>query len=294
MKLLILLFFILPHLVIWGDSIDSILIWPGDAPGETNGEVPPEKVIPAKNADDVLRISNVSEPTITFFPADPKIANQSAVLVCPGGGYNILAYQHEGTDVCKWLNSFGVTAVLLKYRVPRRNGREKHEAPLQDAQRAMRLIRKDAKELNVNPNKVGILGFSAGGNLAVMASTEFKKKTYPLIDSADELSCRPDFSLLIYPAYLVDRKERKQLFPAIQVTPECPPCFFAHTGDDHVPAEGSALLYLALERAGVIGNELHLYPFGGHGYGMKKSEQMVATWPSRAQDWMNTMGWLKK
>ncbi|MBT7406885.1 MAG: alpha/beta hydrolase, partial [Opitutae bacterium] len=269
-------------------------IWPGDAPGETKGEVPPEKVIPAKNADDVLRISNVSKPTITFFPADPKIANQSAVLVCPGGAYNILAYQHEGTDVCKWLNSFGVTAVLLKYRVPRRNGREKHEAPLQDAQRAIRLIRRDAKEFNVNPNKVGILGFSAGGNLAVMASTEFKKKTYPFIDSADKLSCRPDFSLLIYPAYLVDRKERKQLFPAIQVSPECPPCFFAHTGDDHVPAEGSALLYLALERAGVIGNELHLYPFGGHGYGMKKSGKMVATWPSRAKDWMNTMGWLNK
>ena len=151
---MILLFFILPHLVIWGDSIDCILIWPGDAPGETKGEVPPEKVIPAKNADDVLRISNVSKPTITFFPADPKIANQSVVLVCPGGAYNILAYQHEGTDVCKWLNSFGVTAVLLKYRVPRRNGREKHEAPLQDAQRAIRLIRRDAKEFNVNPNKV--------------------------------------------------------------------------------------------------------------------------------------------
>jgi acetyl esterase/lipase len=294
MKFFLKVFFLLPSLIVFGESLSNISIWPIIAPGEKKDEVGPETELPPKNDKDVLRISNVSNPSIKFFPADYKITNQVAVLVCPGGAYNILAYEHEGTDVCKWLNSFGVTGVLLKYRVPRRRGREKHEAPLQDVQRAMGLIRRDAIKYNINPNKLGILGFSAGGNLAVMASTSFNKRTYSKVDSADELSCRPDFAILIYPAYLVDRKERNQLIPEIKITPECPPCFFAHAGDDHVPAEGSALLYLALKKAGVKGNELHLYPFGGHGYGMKKSNDFVSTWPNRAKDWMDAMGWLKK
>lgn len=273
---------------------DVIFLWPGEAPGEKKGEIEAEFEKPPKDSSDVLRISNVSKPSMKIFPADPKKANGAAVLVCPGGGYSILAYEHEGLDVCEWLNSFGVTAILLKYRVPRRKGREKHDAPLQDAQRAMGLIRQNAKEWNIAKDKIGILGFSAGGNLAVMMATSFKARTYPKLDNSDEVSCRPDFSILIYPAYLVNRKDRSQLFPEVQVSPECPPCFFAHTGDDHVPAEGSALLYLALEEAGVIGNELHLYPFGGHGYGMRKSKNFVSTWPSRAKEWMSAIGVLKK
>lgn len=279
---------------LFAEPLKDIFIWPQDAPNEEKGEVGPEEIKSPKDKNDVLRISNVSRPSITVFPADPKLANGSAVLVCPGGAYNIIAYEHEGLDVCEWLNSFGVTAILLKYRVPRRQGREKHEAPLQDAQRAIGLIRKDAKRWNINPGKIGILGFSAGGNLAIMASTSFKVRTYEKLDQADEFSCRPDFAILIYPAYLVDRKDRQKLFPEIKVSSDCPPAFFAHSGDDHVPAEGSALLYLALEQAGVEGNELHLYPFGGHGYGMRKSENFVSTWPIRAQEWMGAMGWLKK
>lgn len=279
---------------LFAEPLKDIFIWPQDAPNEEKGEVGPEEKKSPKDKNDVLRISNVSRPSITVFPADPKLANGSAVMVCPGGAYNILAYEHEGLDVCEWLNSFGVTAILLKYRVPRRQGREKHEAPLQDAQRAIGLIRKDAKRWNINPGKIGILGFSAGGNLAIMASTSFKVRTYEKLDQADEFSCRPDFAILIYPAYLVDRKDRQKLFPEIKVSSDCPPAFFAHSGDDHVPAEGSALLYLALEQAGVVGNELHLYPFGGHGYGMRKSENFVSTWPIRAQEWMGAMGWLRK
>ena len=279
---------------LFAEPLKDIFIWPQDAPNEEKGEVGPEEKKSPKDKNEVLRISNVSRPSITVFPADPKLANGSAVMVCPGGAYNILAYEHEGLDVCEWLNSFGVTAILLKYRVPRRQGREKHEAPLQDAQRAIGLIRKDAKRWNINPGKIGILGFSAGGNLAIMASTSFKVRTYEKLDQADEFSCRPDFAILIYPAYLVDRKDRQKLFPEIKVSSDCPPAFFAHSGDDHVPAEGSALLYLALEQAGVVGNELHLYPFGGHGYGMRKSENFVSTWPIRAQEWMGAMGWLKK
>jgi acetyl esterase/lipase len=273
---------------------DVIFLWPGEAPGEKKGEVGPEVEKLPSNPGDVVRISNVSKPSIRIFPADPLISNGTAVLVCPGGAYNILAYEHEGVDVCEWFNSFGVTAILLKYRVPRRMEREKHDAPLQDAQRAMGLLRQQSEKWNINPNKIGILGFSAGGNLAVMVSTSFQARTYEMLDQSDEVSCRPDFSILIYPAYLVDRKDRNELFPEVKVSAECPPCFFAHTGDDHVPAEGSALLYLALQKAGVVGNELHLYPFGGHGYGMRKTKDLVSSWPSRAKEWMNTIGVIEK
>ncbi len=280
--------------MIFGAPSKDFRVWPGLAPGEQKGEIESEAIIPPKNENDVRRISNVSEPSFKIFQSAPGISNGTAVIVCPGGAYNILAYEHEGIDVCEWLNSFGVTAILLKYRVPRRKNREKHAAPLQDVQRAIGIVRKDAAKWDIDPNKIGILGFSAGGHLAVMASTSFASRSYSLLDKSDEFSCRPDFAVLIYPAYLVDRKKRNQLFPEIKVTPDCPPCFFAHTGDDHVPAEGSALLYLALEKAGVEGNELHLYPSGGHGYGMRKSGKAVSTWPKRAKRWMEAMGWLKK
>jgi len=292
MKFNFMVFIILFGLSLMADPSREIFLWPSGAPGEKKDEVPPETIIAPKNKSDVQRISNVSQPSIKVFFAPEKIANGTTVLVCPGGGYNILAFEHEGVDVCKWLNSIGVTAVLLKYRVPRRKGRLKHDAPLQDAQRAMGIIRKNSNDWNINPAKIGILGFSAGGNLAVMTATTFDSRSYTKVDSSDDFSCRPDFAILIYPAYLVDRKERNSLFPEIKVTADSPPCFFAHTGDDHVPAEGSILLYLALKKAGVTGNELHVYPFGGHGYGMRESSNQVSGWPTRAKDWMNAMGWL--
>ncbi len=281
-----------PYLTCLSIPREEIRLWSSIAPGEVKGEIKEEIQIPPKDKLDVMRVTNVSIPTIKVFPAEPSVANGTAIIVCPGGAYNILAYEHEGTDVCNWLNDIGITAILLKYRVPRRKGRPKHEAPLQDAQRAISLLRKDAKRWNIEADRIGILGFSAGGNLAVMASTSFKKRTYKRIDSVDEISCRPDFAILIYPAYLLDRKKRDKLFDEIKITSDCPPCFLAHTGDDHVPAEGSALFYLALEGAGVVGSELHLYPFGGHGYGIRGSKNSVSSWPSRARDWMNSMGWL--
>ncbi len=274
-----------------GVDKETLFLWPEQAPGEVPGEIGEEKGV---TSDGILRISNVSKPSLTAFPANPKQANGTGVLVCPGGGYNILAYEHEGVAICEWLNSIGVTGFLLKYRVPRRKNRPKHEAPLQDAQRAIGMIRKNAEKWRVDPDRLGILGFSAGGNLSVMALTSHKSRTYPKVDSADDLSCRPSFGILIYPAYLVDRKKRDKLFPEIKINKATPPCFFAHTGDDHVPAEGSVLMYLELEKAGVKGNELHVYPFGGHGYGMRSSEHPVVTWPARAQQWIKAMGWLKK
>ena len=270
---------------------ETLFLWPDEVPGEVPGEVGKEK---GETRGGILRISNVSKPSLTVFPASPKNANGTSVLVCPGGGYSILAYEHEGSAICEWLNSLGVTGFLLKYRVPRRKNLPKHEAPLQDAQRAIGLIRQNAKKWKVDPDRLGILGFSAGGNLSVMALTSHQSRTYPKVDGADEFSCRPSFGILIYPAYLVDRKKRDKLFPEIKITKETPPCFFAHTGDDGVPAEGSVLMYLELEKLGVKGNELHVYPFGGHGYGMRPSDHPVVTWPARAGAWMKAMGWLKK
>ena len=260
-------------------------LWPSIPPGDVSGEVAEENV----EIKGVKRVSNVTVPTITYYLSDSAKANGTTVLVCPGGAYNILAIEHEGEDVCKWLNEIGVHAALLKYRVPRRKNREPHAAPLQDAQRAIGLIRQAGENWEVPLTKLGVLGFSAGGNLAVMTATSFNQRTYEKVDSADELSCRPDFAMPIYPAYLLDEKNQGRLAPHIKITKHCPPFFFAHTGDDRIPAEGSVLTYLALENAGVVGNELHIYSFGGHGYGLRKSDKAVSQWPDRAEAWMRSL-----
>jgi len=277
------------------DPVEVIDLWQGEVPGEVNGEIGKETISPpSSQSGHVLRIENVSHPTLSFFPAYSTKTKNTAIMVCPGGAYNILAYEHEGLDICEWLNELGVSAFLLKYRVPRRQNREKHEAPLQDAQRAMGIIRGNAQKWKIDPTKIGVLGFSAGGNLAMMTVTSFAKRTYADVDSMDRVSCRPDFGILIYPAYLVDRKDPSRLLPEIQINSQASPCFFAHTGDDQVPAEGSVLAYLALEKAGVKGNELHVYPYGGHGYGMRKSKHPVSSWPDRAEEWMRAGGWIPK
>lgn len=273
--------------------MESLCLWPSISPGDLELQIPPESSkAPLPGQNSVLRLENVSRPMISVFPAKTEAARIPAVLVCPGGAYNVLAYEHEGTEVCRWLNEIGVTGILLKYRVPRRPGRPKHEAPLQDAQRALGLIRRNAEKWKIDSGKVGILGFSAGGNLAMMALTHFDERTYPKIDEADEFSCRPDFGVLIYPAYLVDRAKPEKLFPEVRITARTPPCFFAHTGDDQVPAEGSVLAYLALEKAGVLGNELHVFPYGGHGYGIRMSKNPVSHWPARVADWMVANKWI--
>ena len=282
-KSFLLLSLVLSSLYVSAQKVEAL--WPSIPPGDVSGEVGEEKV----ETKGVKRISNVSEPSITYYLSDSAKANGTTVLVCPGGAYNILAIEHEGEDVCKWLNEIGVHAALLKYRVPRRKNREPHAAPLQDAQRAIGLIRQAGENWEVPLTKLGVLGFSAGGNLAVMTATSFNQRTYEKVDSADELSCLPDFAMPIYPAYLLDEKNQGRLAPHIKITKHCPPFFFAHTGDDRIPAEGSVLTYLALENAGVVGNELHVYSFGGHGYGLRKSEKAVSQWPDRAEAWMRSL-----
>jgi acetyl esterase/lipase len=210
------------------------------------------------------------------------------VLIFPGGGYRILAWNKEGTEVAEWLNSIGVTAFVVKYRVPARPGREKYEAPLQDAQRALGLVRQHAAEWGVDPHRVGVLGFSAGGHLAAAVSTNFDKRTYDPVDAADKLSCRPDFAVVIYPGGTVPRGESK-LSPELKVGDRTPPTFISQTEDDNARVESSIYYYLAL-KAAKVPVEMHLYPTGGHGYGLRPSKHAVSTWPQRAAEWFKATG----
>ncbi len=272
----------------------TIDLWPGQPPGET-GDVGQEKVLENKPGESkVKRITNVSHPTLTVFrPAKDKDTG-AAVVIAPGGGYNILAWDLEGEEVAAWLNSIGVTGVVLKYRVPRRPGTPGDAAPPQaqmDAQRAVRLVRGKAAEWDLDPKRIGMLGFSAGGNLTAWTATNFDKPSYEPIDDADKVSCRPDFAVLIYPAYLLN-KDHDGLAADIRVTKETPPMFLAQAGDDPVLPQNSVEMYLALKKAGVPA-ELHVYASGGHGFGLRPSGKPCSTWPQRCADWMKDRGLLK-
>lgn len=272
-------------------------LWPGNAPGdqapvgeEHDTTKPSDGLIAGQR---VIRLGNVSQPTITVYR--PPAGHQSgcAIVVCPGGAYQILAMDLEGTEVCEWLNSIGVTGVLLKYRVPKRPGLEKHAAALQDAQRAVGLVRAHAKEWGVDPARVGALGFSAGGHLAAAVSCQYQQRTYPAVDAADELSCRPDFTVLIYPGYLTLKDKGDAVAPELILSTNTPPTFLAMAADDPVRVENALYYALALKKAGVP-FELHIYPTGGHGYGLRPSRDLVTTWPQRAADWMRSRGWLER
>lgn len=267
---------------------EPIPLWPSGVPGEAAPLEKAEK-LEVSPKDGIARVSDVSLPSMTFFPAPKESNTGTAVIVCPGGGYNILAYEHEGSKVCEWLNTLGVNAVLLKYRVPRRTGLDKEAAPLQDAQRAVSLTRSKAAEWGLDVNRIGILGFSAGGHLATCTLVHQGERTYPKVDGAEEQSTKPDFGILVYPAYLQDEKDKAVLAPEITVTKDTPPCFIVVAHDDRAFVEGSALLYLALRRNDVSA-ELHIFAEGGHGFGMKPIEKLAATWTARAGDWLKSRG----
>ncbi len=205
----------------------------------------------------VLRLGNISDPTVTLWRAPVSKDTHSLVVVCPGGGYEILAMDLEGTEICQWLNTIGVNAALLKYRVPVRNGWQRHTAPLQDVQRALGLVRFHAADWNVDPNRIGVMGFSAGGHLAALASTRFGQRGYEPQDEADRTSCRPDFAMVIYPAYLL-AGAGPELAPEITVTSNTTPTFLVQTEDDPLQVETSLFYYLALKRAQVP-VEMHLF-----------------------------------
>jgi acetyl esterase/lipase len=275
-----------------------IPLWPGVAPDEPK-PLPPEADMtkptdPLIAGRRIIKLGNVSTPTITIYRPDPAKDTGATVVVCPGGGYHILALDLEGTEVCTWLNSIGVTGVLLKYRVPARPGQERYAAALQDAQRAVGLVRHRAGELGLDPRRIGILGFSAGASLSAVLAGHYSTRNYPAVDAADAVSCRPDFMVLVYPGGFVEARQGDALRREYSVRKdETPPAFIAMAEDDPVGVENAVQYYLALKKAGVPA-EMHLYPTGGHGYGLRRSEHDVTTWPDRAADWLQTGGWLKR
>jgi acetyl esterase/lipase len=258
---------------------DIIYLWPGKVPGEVKEKQAP--VIDATGKDNVLRFSEVTNPAVEVWMADPSNNNGSAVIVCPGGGYRILAYDKEGTEIAAWLNKLGFTAFVLQYRIP-----DKKEGALQDAQRAIRIVRNNAGTWKIDPEKIGIMGFSAGGSLSARASTLFNKKTYPAVDKADSLSCRPAFTILIYPAYL-DQGPNFTLTPELQLTKDVPPMYIFQTADDQYG--NSALVMAGALRNAKLPVELHLLPAGGHGYGLRPGSQAGETWPILAEKWLRNI-----
>lgn len=280
------------------DPSAVVELWPAGAPGEKaaigeeqNVTKPKDRLVVGKP---VIRIGNVSKPTISVYRPAKDQDTGAAVIVCPGGGYKYLATDVEGTEVCAWLNSIGVTGVLLKYRVPMREGDSAHQLPLQDAQRALGLVRHRAKEWGLDPQRIGVLGFSAGGHLAAALSNNYEQRSYPRVDEADATSCRPDFAMLLYPGSLVLPKENYRLAPELKITKNTPPTFITAAADDPIPAENSLYYTLALRQSKVPA-ELHLFAAGGHGYGLRPNAAMpVTTWPSRAEDWLTSRSLLLK
>lgn len=264
-------------------------LWPGRPPGDP-AEGVEEKFESGERG--IKKVSSVGKPTLAVYRPSKEKDTGASIVVCPGGGYRMLAFEHEGTDVASWLASIGVTAVLLKYRVPQRPGDSDNQAPLQDAQCAISIVRSRAAEWRLDPARIGILGFSAGGHLAANASTNADRRAYESIDSADQASCRPDFAVLIYPGGVLDRQDKEKLSAQMRITKDTPPSFLVVSSDDKGSAPGTLKLFQALREAGVPA-ELHVYATGGHGYGMRKSDQPWGSWTARCEDWMKSRGLLK-
>ena len=273
-----------------GPEPEVVRLWDGSAPGAKG------------DADEDI-------PTLGLYPANPESSTGAAIVVCPGGGYRNLAMDHEGDQVAHWLNSFGVSAFVLKYRLgPKYN----HPVELGDAQRALRYVRHNAAKFQIDANRVGIMGFSAGGHLASTAATHFDKGGPSASDPIDRHSSRPDFAILGYPVISFttefthqgskrnllgenpDPKLVELLSNELQVTAATPPTFLFHTNEDTgVPPENSVLFYLALRRAGVPA-ELHIYERGRHGVGLAPTDKVLSSWPARLADWMYSRGLLTK
>lgn len=281
------------------DSPLVLPVWPGAVPGDY-GEIGPERIrqtdeAPTQNA---IWITNVTRPTISVFLPEASRNTGAAVIICPGGGYWNLAWDLEGEEVAEWLNSIGVAGIVLKYRVPRRPGQPEPEpapGPLLDAQRAVSLVRSRAVDWGINPQRIGIMGFSAGGHLAVMTATYFDRRSYESQDAVDEVSCRPDFAVAVYPGYLLPEDvETDVLAPYIRIPEGTPPMFFVHAFDD--PESGpqhSVAMFLALKKANVPA-ELHIYPTGGHGYGVRRTNLPVSNWHDHCSAWLKHLGMLPR
>ncbi|HEY6457387.1 MAG TPA: alpha/beta hydrolase [Steroidobacteraceae bacterium] len=283
----------------------QVPIWPAAIP-DAMPNLKPESVGPPAGREWWPRANDVSRPTMTVYAAKGRNTGV-AMVVFPGGGYQFLAMDLEGTEICDWLTSRGITCVLLKYRVPdsgptMKNGRRYYpqvQTALQDAQRTLGLVRQHAAQWHVDPHKVGVIGFSAGGHLAAAVSTHFGRRSYPPVDAADKLSCRPDFAVILYPGHLwahadedpATRDETNlSLSPDIRVRADTPPTFLLQAEDDHVDGvEQSLAYYVALQKAAVP-TEMHLYAQGGHAFGLRPSKLPISQWPRLVETWLGTIG----
>jgi acetyl esterase/lipase len=266
-------------------------LWPQGAPGAQPNSASEADTTTAKDnliaGKALIRLGNVSMPTLTVYA--PKGKNTgAAVVVFPGGGYHILAIDLEGTEVCDWLNSVGITCVLVKYRVPDSGPYPKSSAALQDAQRALGMVRSRAAEWQIDPKRIGVLGFSAGAHLAAALSTHFDQRLYDPIDAADQVSCRPDFAVIVYPGYLALAEQDFAPNSEIHVTEKTPPSFIVQAEDDPVHVENSTVYFLALKNAKVPA-EMHIYANGGHGYGLRRTELPITDWPKLVETWLRTI-----
>ena len=273
----------------WPPSPDhmTLPLWPGSPPG-TKANLPPEVNVNATmEGKPLLRVENVSTPTITLYKPKGK-SSGAAIVVFPGGGYQILAMDIEGTEACEWLNDIGVTCVLVKYRVPGSGPYPKSAAAFEDAQRAMGLVRQHAAEWGIDPNRVGVLGFSAGGYLAAAVSNHYEQRLYDPIDDADKLSCRPDFAVVLYPGNLAMADRNFAPNPDIQPTANTPPTFILQAENDPVHVENSVVYFSALKDA-MVPVELHIYAEGGHAYGLRKSGLPINDWPELLEKWLETI-----
>jgi len=298
----------------------QVPIWPGAAPDPQPVKSPEYAETSGKDflpgGKPVVGVNNVTQPTMTVY--SPKGKNTgAAVIVFPGGGYQTLAIDLEGSEVCDWLVPRGITCVLLKYRVtntgpyPKSGPYPESPMALEDAQRTIGLVRLHAAEWHIDPHKVGVLGFSAGGHLSAAISTHYKKRLYPAIDAADKESCRPDFAVAIYPGHLSlsaaewdarqgtkkfivphspNADRRLTLNPEVPVTSQTPPTFLLQAEDDHVDsADDSLAYYIALKKAGVP-VEMHLYPHGGHAFGLRRTKFPITAWPQLVETWLQSIG----
>ncbi len=277
-------------------------LWPGKVPGDV-GIAGDEKYIELKVNGKTYEVAgkstkwltNVTKPSITVYPAPQGTNTGVAMLICPGGGYHNLGWDVEGEEIATWLNSIGVTGIILKYRCPRRPDDVKGEpplGPLLDAQRAVSLVRSHAKDWSIDPAKIGMVGFSAGGHLVGAAATNFEKRAYEAIDGIDKTSCRPDFAVMLYSGYF-KVKDKDELSPTIRLTANAPPMFLVHASDDTISEpDNTVMMYLAMKRAGVSA-ELHIYATGGHGFGVRKVDSPCVGWTDRFTEWMQKQGFFK-
>ena len=274
-QLLALLSLFLIYMPLSAQLIDTIYLWPGEVPGEVDAKHP--AVQDENRSGNTIRLTDVTDPMMVEFIPGEGCYNGSSVIICPGGAYNILSIDKEGYEIAGWLTGLGYKAYVLQYRVP-----QKPEGALQDIQRAIRIVR----ARSFDEGKTGVIGFSAGGSLSARASTRFNDRTYDPVDDTDALSCRPDFAVLIYPAYLDNGPERS-LTPELTITEATPPMFIFGTADDRYG--NSALVMTGALRDAGIPAELHMLPSGGHGYGLRSGNMAAEAWPVLCEKWMESI-----